>query len=208
MIDRNDLSLKIPAFLRGDTSAEDTAKIEALAARDADFAADIGFQKALGQSLKEADAPDSSLEFGWARLSRAIDAQDAPLAQIRPEGQAQEPANDRTPSRLWQYAAGLLACVVIAQSLFNGPGSQPDDQYVMAGQSDAGYGMVVTLDDTAATKALTSFLHSHGGVVTTGPNALGQYHILFADREACEIASAQLSQGNGLFETYSACSDG
>jgi len=210
MIDRNQLSLDIPAYLRGDVPADIRAEIEKLAAKDADFAADIAFQRALGQSLKDGAEPPAGLEFGWARLSKAIDNEALAPVWEEPDVDpvSDTPANDQTPMRLWQYAAALLACVVIAQSFFMGTNQGSDDQYVMAGQGEAGFNMTVTMNDDASTKTLTTFLTMYEGVVATGPDGRGQYQIAFADAESCEKAQSQLNLENSLFETYSACTNG
>lgn len=201
MTERDDLSLKIPAFLRGELSPEQAQEIEALAAMDADFAADLEFQKALGLNLKAGAGDDTGLEFGWARLSKAIDAETAPI----------EIANHRTPVRLWQYAAAALACIVVGQSVFIGLGADrgadkgAEDQYVMAGNSETTAHISVRLIETATTKSLTEFLTKHDAVVASGPDEKSQYRIVFADTTACETAQTTLDQNNGLFVTATSC---
>ncbi len=201
MTDREELSLKIPAFLRGELSAEEAREIEALAAADADFAADLEFQKALGLSLKEDSNDETGLEFGWSRLSKAIDEYED--GQLMPT----HAANDRAPTRLWQYAAVALACIVVAQAVFIGMGADKDggDQYVMAGNGENPAHIFVRLNETASTKSLTEFLTEHDAVVASGPDDKSQYRIMFADAAACESAQKALAKTNGLFETVSAC---
>ena len=200
MNNRDILSLKIPAYLRGELSQDEKTEIETLEATDKEFAADIEFQKSLGISLKDVGGVDPSSEFGWARLSKAIDA----------ESDTPEAANDRAPSRFWQYAAAILVGIVLTQTLFltraSDIGSQ--DRYVMAGENSAGFVMTVTLDETATTKALTTFLTTYQGIVTSGPNERGHYLIAFADEGSCETSQSQLTKETGLFETYSTCTKG
>jgi len=198
----DELSLKIPAFLRGELTDVEMAEIKAFAGGNPEFAADLEFQKSLGQSLKE-DAPDAQgLEFGWARLSKAIDEE--PAANAVP-GMA---ANDPAPSRFWQYAAAFLACMVIGQTAFMGlGGNDSNDIYQMAGENEAGFAMTVQINASATGKALTDFLTARDGVVTSGPDKDGQYRIAFGDQESCETARSGLAVTDALFKTYSACGE-
>ena len=95
MMDHDALSLKIPAYLRGELSQDEEAEIETLAGKDVNFAADISFQKAIGTVLKTESKTQTDTQFGWAKLSRAIDADVTPLT-IAPT----KAINDRARSRL------------------------------------------------------------------------------------------------------------
>lgn len=200
---RDELSLKIPAFLRGELSEVEIKEIETLARDDADFAADIEFQKSLGVCLKAGNRSDSSLEVGWARLSKAIDAEmeQSPAIPIA--------ANDRGPKRFWQYAVACLACVVIGQAAFMTlrTADVANDQYIMAGHSETGVTIQVKLNDEISAKSLTDFLMTYDGVVTSGPDATGKYLVTYADMKSCEAAADSLSDDNEFFETFSACGD-
>lgn len=198
MTDRDAFSLKIPAFLRGELSPEEMAEIEVMAAEDLEFSADIEFQKALRLSLKEGAEPDMGLEFGWARLSKAIEADVEPPI---------EAANDRAPTRIWQYAAALLASIVVGQAVFMGSDKGSDDQYVMAGNAESAVSISVTLNAQATTKSLTNFLTTYDGVLTAGPDAAGQYRIAFADAKSCDAAQEQLNGDSEIVEIYTACGE-
>ncbi len=204
---RDKLSLNIPAFLRGELSHAEVEEIEALAQQDPDFAADIAFQKSLRDTLKNDDVSDSGLEFGWARLSKAIDADtQGPVAAPASSPMA---ANDRQPKRFWQYAAACLACVAIGQAAFMNLRSDAssDDQYFMAGKSETSISMRVSLNDDVVAKSLTDFLISHDGLVTSGPDSRETYLVTFANIKSCDAVTDLLSQENVFFETYTACGD-
>ena len=61
MTGKNDISLKIPAYLRGELSDAEVKEIEAFAKRDPEIAAEIEFQKAIGEALKSEEIPSESL---------------------------------------------------------------------------------------------------------------------------------------------------
>lgn len=194
------LSLKIPAFLCGELTSAEQAEIEAFADSNPAFAADIAFQRTLSQSLKDEAKPSTGQEFGWARLSKAIDTE---------ESRKTDPvvaANDRAPARRWKYAVALLTCVVIGQSIFmNNSDAENHATYQMAGNGEAGFAMDVQISDLATGLALTDFLTDHGGVVTVSTNKGHQYEIVFVNRDSCETARASLSDNKSLFKTYSKC---
>ena len=201
MSDREDLTSKIPAFLRGELRDEIRQKIETLEAQDVDFAAEIEFQRAIKATLISQDeTSDHGHEFGWARLSKAIDAE-KPAIPVA--------ANENKPSHFWKYATACLAVIAIGQASFSTLRSDKnaDDQYVMAGQTETSVAMRVSLDPTASTETLTRLLISVDGVITSGPDANGQYTIDFADQNSCEIASKRLETEDSIFETYTACGE-
>ena len=126
MIKRDELSLLIPAFLRGELTAREQKEIESLAETDEAFAADIEFQKAIVEAFDSGAEKPQDTEFGWARLSRAIDEASPNTLPT--------PANDRAPRKFWQYAAALLAATTVTQGviLMNSQSTDTEPQYVMA----------------------------------------------------------------------------
>ena len=204
MTDRDALSLKIPAYIRGELSRDEEADIENLAEKDVDFAADIAFQKAITSVLKAETKTQTDTQFGWAKLSRAIDAE-VGAYPIAPS----EAINHRAPSRFWQYAAIFLATLSVGQALMMVSGTQKseDDRYVMAGGSEISFTMTVTLNDAAPVQTLTTFLKVNDGILTLRPNRESQYSIAFADLQSCAAAHERLGGDNGLFETFTACNE-
>lgn len=192
-------SLNIPAYLRGELSTEKRQALEALIASDPTFAADVEFQKSLRDNLKENTDNEFNTEFGWARLSKAIDADAAEQSPVA--------ANDSVmPSKIWQYAAALLACIAIGQGyLLSTNTSSNEDKYYIAGTSDAGVSVDVKLVESAPIQSLTEFLTHNQGLVTQGPNEKGEYKISFATQQACELAFQTVNPENGIFETISPC---
>lgn len=196
------LSLKIPAYLRGELSAQEQSDIERLMSKDDTFAADVRFQKTLNQVLKNNDEDETDTEFGWARLSKAIDedrAKERPVA-----------ANDSSKfGQFWKYAAVCLACVTIGQGLLIGAGkSDENDKYFMAGTSDMSVTLNVELLESSPVKSLVDFLISHDGMIAAGPNENYQYEILFQSIESCDAAIGVLTTNNEIFETFTSCQNG
>ena len=126
-------NLDILAYLRGELSGEALTRIEALIAEDADFAADVEFQRTLRQTLQGSEQAETSSEFGWARLSKAIDAE----AKTQAEADILPAANDRQkPIQFWKYAALFLACAMFGQTYLMASTKSGDtnDKYFMASE--------------------------------------------------------------------------
>jgi len=114
----DEISLMIPAYLRGELSPADAAKVEAAAAVDPAVKADLNFQKTLRSTLQSDHPSTASSELDWARLSKRLDsleaesgAKDAILPDVATV------ANDvpENRSRFWMYATAALALLVVGQ---------------------------------------------------------------------------------------------
>ena len=210
MANRDDLSLKIPAYLRGELSSADAKLISSMANKDADFAADIEFQKTIRSGLKQNADTQMGLEFGWARLSKAID-EDSTEAKTTDQTPVKHMADlhspRKSPSPVWQYAAALLACIVIAQTAFMSldRDSDPNEKYVMVGNTQSGYHLTVKLKEAAPAKDVIASMKQHDAVVISGEAFDGEYKIAFSDIESCQNFLAHMGNDNDLFETYTAC---
>ncbi len=210
MANRDDLSLKIPAYLRGELSSADAKLISSMANKDADFAADIEFQKTIRSGLKQNADTQMGLEFGWARLSKAID-EDSTEAKTTDQTPVKHMADlhspGKAPSRVWQYAAALLACIVIAQTAFMSLDRDSDtsEKYIMVGSAQSGYHLTVKLKEAAPAKDVIASLKQHDAVVISGEALDGEYKIAFSDIESCQNFLTHMDNDNDLFETYTAC---
>lgn len=91
------------AHLRGEASPEDSARIEAATAQDADLRAELALMGGLKGALGAAtDGPDTR-EFGWRRLEAEI----GKTTQTRP----------RQP-QFWRIAAVFLGALVLGQGTY------------------------------------------------------------------------------------------
>ena len=188
----------ILAYLRGELSAENSAIIEDLMAQDAEFAADVEFQRTLRTALKENAAADTASEYGWARLSKAIDTESKTNLLL-------PAANDTQPSiRYWKYAAIFLACAVFGQAylLVSSNSDDANDKYFMAGGVDVSHQLTIKPSAYLTVADLTKTLTQHRGLVTSGPDNNGRYAVSFSTLEDCR---ALFEASEDFFETTKAC---
>ena len=202
-IDKN--KLDIVAYIRGDVSADERTAIETLMRQDAEFAADVEFQKTLRATLQSNDSPELGHEFGWARLSKAIDDESQNAQKIVPVA-----SNVRgIPAKLWQYAAVALACVVFGQAYVIGSDRAADanDKYFMAGNVEVQSHLILKPSQTVPVAAMTDFLSQNNAMITMGPDKDGQYEISFETLEACDTALEALQGSDGIFEMTTGCEE-
>jgi anti-sigma-K factor RskA len=145
----------------------------------------------------EADAGRSSSELGWARLSRAIDAESRKPSSFVPKQFSR-----------WQVAA-VAAVAVAVWSVAAGPllqrGAAPDDGYVTAGEHSAyAHSAQATFVPTAQESAIREALRSVDAEIVKGPSALGVYVLAFKDAEALGSGVEALRSRTGVLESVTA----
>ena len=190
----------ILAYLRGELRAEEREVIERLIAQDPDFAANIEFQRILRETLQGGDAAETSSEFGWARLSKAIDAE--------LEVNAVPAANDAPQSvRFWKYAAIVLACAVFGQTylMVASNSDTANDKYFMAGDIQSQAKVTIKPSVTLTLSDLSSLLIENEGLITLGPDKQGKYEVSFQSLEACSATMKALRSADKSFEMTKAC---
>ena len=176
MADEND-SLSdgtLIAYVRGRLPEADAARIAVEATRRPDLAAEIALVRGLaGAADAEANAPVPG-ELGWARLSRALDAEPPRLAR-------------RAWGRLLPLAATAAAAVlvwqIVAVPLISGPDGEA--RYApVSKQPAAGFAVSVAFVPTASEEAIRALLAEIGARISDGPSAIGLWQLSFADDAA------------------------
>ena len=196
-------SLLVPRYLRGELSPTDKAEFESYMAENPDFQADIEFQRNL-MSARSDDLADAGFEFGWARLSRSIDALDSET--LRPLQAETLPKTASGFRGLWKIAAVALACLSAGQALYI-INSAPSEHLQLASEKDA-FGTMLQVSFLPDTKAATisNFLIDHHAEVIGGPGKLGIYTLSFSDNKNCANAINTLNSEEQFVETYTSCS--
>lgn len=196
------MSLKIPAYLRGELSASESRAIDNLAASDPDFAADIAFQRSLSDALKAETSEFVPGDMGWARLSKAMNATPEPLS---------EAANDKevTP-RFWKYAAACLAVAAIGQAGILGSlavkSGNEDARYFPVSEASVPFHINISAAKNTVTQSdFTQALLETKGQVIEGPSALGLYKVKFETQSDCHAAASLLKSRSEIIETTSFC---
>jgi anti-sigma factor RsiW len=169
------------AYVRGRLPEADAARIAAEATRRSDLAAELALVRGLvGAADAEVDAPVPG-ELGWARLSRALDADPA------------QPA--RVGSRLWPLAAAAAAAVlvwqVVAVPFIAGPGGGEARYAPVSEQAAAGSTVSVAFVPTASEAAIRALLAEAGARISDGPSAIGLWQLSFANEAARDAGLLQ-----------------
>ncbi|MEO0975622.1 MAG: hypothetical protein AAFY24_00115 [Pseudomonadota bacterium] len=186
----------LTAFVRGKL---DTARADAIkdaVAGDPALAADIEIIRGVKAAEAERVADVTNVEFGWARLSNAIDATTAPVSTYARWHDAR--------LGLSQVAACAVAAVVLWQvvavpMLTTAPESS--DAYVPATEIVTEQFVLKVMFQTTATEAeLRELLLSIDANVTDGPSAIGLYTLTFETENDRARAEAVLKAATNIVD--------
>jgi len=209
---KDEMSLKIPAYLRGDLSDAEMKEIESYAAKNAEFSADIEFQKQLKSAIKDSHDGFVPGEMGWARLSKAMKAESSDLSSSDQNDKraANDTSNNKSKAlNFWRYAAAILAVAVIGQAGaigFISSGDKSEPQYVTVSELARGDNTVkIAFNKSVTIGELTKEMSDLGGVIISGPSALGLYAISFETSKTCLEAVEVLETNTAMVETISRC---
>jgi len=209
---KDEMSLKIPAYLRGDLSDTERQELESYAAENPEFSADIEFQKQLKSAIKDSHDGFVPGEMGWARLSKAMKAESSDLSSSGHNDQivANDMVDDKSKApKFWRYAAAILAVAVIGQAGaigFISSGDKSEPQYVTVSELARGDNTVkIAFNKSVTIGELTKEMSDLGGVIVSGPSALGLYAISFETSKTCLKAVEALEANTAMVETISRC---
>lgn len=174
------------AYVRGRLPRPAADRIAAEAADRPALAAEIALMRGIASAVEEEQREPSPGEFGWARLSRAIDAEAAAPAR-RP---------------IWQFAASAAAAILLWQVVampvigsFTGGGgyspvSRPSDDFTLQ----------VAFAPGASEAAIRDLLREIGAQVSGGPSAVGLWQLSFENTRARDTGLARL-EAAGIVES-------
>ena len=193
----DEISLMIPAYLRGELSEEEQQQVETLAAQNPDFAADIELQRNIKLALVQDEDAYEPGDLGWAKLSKAMEFSNDTNVESEPQ------------PKFWRYAAAILAVAVIGQAGVLGSltlNKAQDAQYVTASDSsDGNYTVKMAFNTNATGGQITQTLQSVSGVIIDGPSSLGLYQLEFKSKSDCQTAAERFQTQVDIIETVSAC---
>ena len=189
-------SALLTEFAAGRLSPAEAAAIEREASENASTAAEIALQRALKETIAQSrfeseEAAARSGEFGWARLSRAIDQDASHNAET-------------TSLKRWRYAAMIIGAVALGQTAtiatqVANRSSQP--AYVTVSEERVAPLAKVSFVPTASEQSIRALLRSVNGELTAGPSALGLYDVSFADEAARDAGIVQLENADDIVLT-------
>jgi anti-sigma factor RsiW len=181
-------------YVKGRLPAVRALEIETAAGADAALAAEIALVRGIVESGDAAYCRAPPAELGWAKLSRAIDAE----AGKRPIAPSQF-------SR-WQVAAVALVAVAVT-GLVVGlmPRAAEQDGYQTATARPVfPHAALATFNPAAQESAIREALRAVDAEIVAGPSALGVYMLAFKTSEAQTKGIEALRARAGLVETVQA----
>ncbi len=149
----------------------------------------------------------SASEFGWARLSKAMNdevAQDVePLAVSNDNNQDMS----HQPLRFWRIAAAALAVISLGQAgvIMTKSSGQDDSARYVTVSEDNFIGIEVAFSADAPQSHVTQLLQSVKGEIVSGPSALGLYKVKFTSKDVCNLAVQTFYAADKVIETASNC---
>ncbi len=174
-------------FIHARLPDDSMQNISRACAQDPSLAAEVAMMRGVISAQAEAAASASPTEFGWARLTRAIDQHQ--------QAEAGQSAFRRKQFAPWQVAASAVAAVALWQALAVPLQSRQDSDgaaYVPASTEDLADLEAKILFREGTTEAeMRDLLQELGASVSAGPSALGFWTITFdtvEDRTAAIVA--------------------
>ncbi|MEM7488051.1 MAG: hypothetical protein AAF390_02895 [Pseudomonadota bacterium] len=175
------------AHLRGETTPEHAARIDAAAAEDPALRAELALMGGLkGALVTSTDGPDAR-EFGWRRLE----------AEIGKTQRARPPAQ----TNLWRAAAVFLGALVLGQGAYIAlaPGTGPEPVFRTVSETPVPFGLGVAFVPSAEIGEVQALLRETGARIVDGPGAIGLYRLAFETAAARDAARDTLD-GSPLVE--------
>lgn len=188
-------------YVKGRLPPAQASALEAAAGADPLLAAEISLVRGIVKSGDAAYSPRAgSAELGWAKLSRAINAEGKRPASIVPEKFSR-----------WQVAA-VAAIAIAVGSFLAGPllsrGEEQGGGLEMASKQSAhAFSAQATFVPTAQESAIREALRSVGAEIVEGPSALGVYVLAFKDAKALRHGVKALHARTGVVESVQASQD-
>ncbi|MDP3740491.1 MAG: hypothetical protein Q8R02_24105 [Hyphomonadaceae bacterium] len=185
-------------YAKGRLSPAEALALEAAADADPRLAAEIALVRGVVK-VGEADAGRAaSSELGWARLSRAIDAESQKPPAFVPKQFSR-----------WQVAA--VAAIAVAgwgaatAPLLVARNDRPGGGYAVASERPAyAYSAQATFIPTAQESAIREALRSVNAEIVAGPSALGVYVLAFKDEDALSSGVEALRTRTSVLESAQA----
>ncbi|QBF32634.1 hypothetical protein [Thalassococcus sp. S3] len=164
------------AHIRGQSTPEQAARIEAAADADPALRAELsvmaGLKDALGAST---DGPDTRI-FGWKRLEAEI--------------KSTQTAAPRT--RGWQMIAAALGTVALLQGAYIAfvPQGGGAPLFRTVSEESARFGLGIAFAPSASAAEIETLLRDTGARIVDGPSAIGLYRVAFQTEEARATAQS------------------
>jgi anti-sigma-K factor RskA len=163
------------AYVRGELGNAEARRVDREAARNPDLAADIALMRGLRAATRDAareNAPPG--EMGWARLSRAIDAE-----------RRRDRGTSGWPAEIFRMAAAAAIAVAVWQFAITPyllPGQDGPARYETVTESPFdSMALRVAFNPEATEAEIRALLQEIDAEMTGGPGAIGLWTLSFND---------------------------
>lgn len=193
--DHKDEQDMLDDYVRNRLAEDDRRQVESAVQADPRLAAELAVLKSLSGVLREDASDGLDPEFGWRRLSRAIDGEARPPHSVAPDH-----------ARWWRYAAALLGVVVLGQALLLFGGRAPFEQEARfefaSEQTPAAPDpmLIIAFQPDATEASIRALLDETGGRIADGPSANALYRIAFETGEARDHALIILQEADSTVQ--------
>lgn len=168
------------AHVRGVSTPEQAARIEAAAVRDPALSAELALMYRLKGALGQATEGPDARDFGWKRLETEIGRT------------AARPKSPRAP--IWRMAAMLLGAVVLAEGAYIAFAPSEAPLYRTVTEDAEGAVLGIAFAPAATAGEIEALLRDVSARIVDGPSAIGLYRVAFDD-------DAALAAGREAFAT-------
>ena len=188
------------AYAQNRLNKDDRAKVDAEIATNVTLAEELAYYQGLAKAAAAQKSEASPNELGWARLTKAIDAEqnrvdDAPAA-----------ANDNTG--FWRKACAALGLIAVVQGAFLGAAyfspSHEESVYETATASTVAFESKVIFAPNATEADITMLLREVDGEIVNGPSALGAYTVRFNSGDERTAGLERFSNAANIVESADA----
>ena len=211
MTQEEKFSLLIPRFLNKDLSAIELEEFETYLSQNPNFAAEITFEENLMFSAPDLSGEERGMEFGWARLSRAIDGLETEATPkqepLRAEINKLDENKAKQFSGYWKVAAVLLACLTIGQSVYISNFKTAPEYLLASDKLNIGTTIQIEISKDANFGKTSALLAQHKAQIISGPGKLGIYTLSFSDMKSCQSAMKAFNLEEQFVDTHTSCSD-
>ena len=180
-------------LVAGRADAATAERVRRAAEADPGIAADLALMRGARTAFASSEAERTPGALGWARLSRALDAEAALPARRRPA--------------LWQIAASAAAAVVVWQIVavpFLTGRAPVQPGYVTVTEPPAGAPTLTVAFAPGTTEAeLAALMRETGADIAGPPSALGLWRLAFDD-EAARDGALELLRASPVVESVQA----
>jgi len=188
-------SARLLDYVQGRLTTQEKEAIDTAILNDPKWAEELAYYKGLSNASEPAPVP-AGQEFGWARLSKAIDQETESMA---------DPviaANDNNPFwKLAAFAMGLVAIVQAGFLLIGTPASISEEPiYVPVAQTDH-LEVRIIFTDSATSADISTLLQDIDAEIVAGPSAIGLYDVRFTSEDLRNEGLKELRGATAIIES-------